>query len=81
LKRKRRKKRQPKKVTGLSWLQKLAIEGAIEYAIGEAEAQESIVENQELLIAPGFKKLLALIRKKTKHMKPPRRRRKRKVKS
>jgi hypothetical protein len=80
------KKAPVEKIVGLTWLQKLSIEAAIAFAADRAELDEGFeIEDSrsrfraETLTAK-LHKLLALFRKKTKHMKPPRRRRKRRVK-
>lgn len=79
-KRKRKQKRLPKKIVGLTYLQKLSIESAIEFAADRAELDEGFEFDSATAktLHSRFRKLLATFRKKTKHMRPPRQRRKRK---
>jgi hypothetical protein len=69
-------KRKLKPIKGLTYKQKLAMEAVMEYGIELAERCENDLPVELQTFAKPFKKVLAIFRQKTKHMKPPRRRRK-----
>jgi hypothetical protein len=67
-------KRKPKPISGLTWNQKLGIESALEYAIAIWDQIEADLPQEFKKQPNGFRKILAIFRKKTKHMHKPRRR-------
>lgn len=67
-------RRKLKRIMGLSWLQKLAIEEALTTAMTRAIVEDETMPD-DLWLAPSFLKTLRMFKTKTKWMRKPKRRR------